>query len=362
MAYAKLVFPSGTYALKKLKEIARFATGQISSVSSLEFANQSLSEIVVIDEPGWSLQSQTFETTGVATQNGYRLTAPCVNTSKNKCVYMDTYVERGYSNLTTAWTYTTRPSSTATAGNVILRLGSSWSGTTLNNITSRPNQFNGYHASGIPFNTVEHAYFMGTSLADTTIYIFCSSRKLIIFAPEASGRCDYTSVLEFPETVHTSRHNNVPAVVSAVRYASSDSPYKFSSIADTTSTSVGNGAQYNYYYIHQLTNWYNPTLNTRAMRGLYDWGTNNIEFFSTPNMNITSSGQAAYPLIPIVDIRTIYGEGIHNYSELTKMYITYRDASYAGHGDTLSVDGMDYSIVQVGDSTSNYRAFAIKKG
>ena len=362
MAYAKLVFPSGTFVLRKLKEIARFATGQITTNANLEFADQNLTEISIIDPPGWTLQSQTFEASGTATATGYRLTAPCVNGSKNKCVYMDTYVEDSFLSLTTAWTYTTRPASTATAGNVILRLGSSWSGTTLNNITSRPNGFYGYHNSGIPGNTVEKAYFLAPALDANEIYVFCSARKIILVTPETSGMSQITSILEFPETSHTMQHNNIPALASSARYLSSVAPNEFTVTADPTMTLAGNGVTHYYYQVQQLVNWYNPALGTRANRGLQDYGTDNLKAMSIPSLNITSGGQTAYPLVPITDIRVVYGEGIHDYSKLTDMYVTFRESSYIGQGDTIDVSGVKYAIVQVGESASNYRALAIKKG
>jgi hypothetical protein len=87
-----------------------------------------------------------------------------------------------------------------------------------------------------------------------------------------------------------------------------------------------------------------------------------LEFFTTPVLTVNSSGTSAYPLLPLVDVRTTHGEGIHNYSSLTEMYMTYRSAAYAGQGDTLTVGATEYIVLQVGDATTNYRAYAIKKG
>ena len=148
MAYAKLVFPANTFVLRKLKEVARFATGQISSVSDLEFADQSLSEIVITDSPGWSLEAQSFESAGTATESQYRLKALCVNNSKYKNVILDTGTLRSANPIHPGSFITnSRPSSTATSGTAWLRLGYSWTGTTLNNSTVRINRFHGIGTS-----------------------------------------------------------------------------------------------------------------------------------------------------------------------------------------------------------------------
>ena len=359
MAYAKLVFPAETFVLRKLKEVVRFATGQISSVSNLEFADQSLSEIVITDAPGWSLQAQSFESSGTATISDYRLTAPCVNTSKYKNLRIRTTAsgDRVSGHFTTQTPWNTAPSSTSTTGYGVFIMGSSWTSTTLNNSTWQITAAGSAANVGLPEN-VGVPYF---NMNGTTIHVFSSQRKLIVFSGDGALKLTYASMLEFPETQHTIKHSNIPCLVSTTKYAHSDSPYKVTATG-VTPGGTGSTDTYNYFYQHFFTDWYSPSLGTRTVRAIWDYGTNNVEYFSTPTLNITSAGQTAYPLIPMTDIRTIYGEGIHNYSTLTDMYITYRESAYVGHGDTIDVNGTDYVIMQVGDSAANYRAFAIKKG
>jgi hypothetical protein len=353
MAYAKLVFPAGTFALKKLKEIARFATGVVTSTSNLEFADQSLSEIVITDAPGWTLQAQSFEATNTATATQYRLTAPCVDSSKNKAVLMGTYSLRTLSaDYNTSAAYAA-PATAATTAFLWFQMGSSWTGSTLNNPTTiwqsvtRRADVGGLGYRNDP----------GVGLSSDTIHVFSSARKLIIFGIESSGNVSMASILEFKETAHTTKNNNIPAMCSNANRFDADSP-----AVTVPTVLLSMGQIFNVYYSHQLVNWHVPALGTRATRNESDYGINNLEFFTSPaNLNITSTGTTAYPLIPFTDIRTIYGEGIHNYSDLTDFYITYRGAAYTSQGDTLTVGSDTYVVLQCGPATANYRAFAVKK-
>jgi hypothetical protein len=361
MAYAKLVFQPGVYALKKLKEIVRFATGQISTTADLEFAEQNMSEVVIVDAPGWTLEAQSFESSGIATADTYRLTAPCVNPAKVKNLLIETRDLRYI--LTQNATSTAAISSTATVGYIDFILGTSWSGTTLNNKTSSIKTFG-------PSGNSEYHVVWGTSLESDIIYVFSSARKLIVFSPENSGRYEMETVLEFPETVHASKHDNIPVLVSSFSSAYRDSPYKSNPLSNSIILpSISGYGQFDYR--HYLLNWYTPQLNTRANRAIWDWGVNNVEYHTSPTLTVNSSGQISYPLIPLTDVRVVYGEGIHNYSVLTDLYITGRPLAYSGYGDTITISGQDYVIIQVGaaadlQSNSNnylyYRAFAVKKG
>jgi hypothetical protein len=355
MAYAKLVFPAGTFALKKLKEIARFATGAVTSTSGLEFADTSLSEIVISDPAGWTLQAQSFEASGTATSTQYRLTAPCVDSSKNKCVLMGTYSARslgGSIGPVTTVSYAA-PTSSATTAYLWFQAGSSWTSTTLNTPTTIWLSIR--NPSGSSATMVRND--PGVGLNSDTIYVFSSARKLIVYGIESAGIASMASILEFKETSHTTKNSNIPVLCSNSNRFDADSP-----TVTTGALIPPSSTTYNIYYSHQLVNWYVPALGTRTTRNLSDWGVNNTEFFTSPaNLNITAAGASAYPLIPLTDIRNVYGEGIHNYSDLTDMYLTYRDAAYTGQGDTLNVGGTTYTVLQCGPATANYRAFAIKK-
>ena len=89
MAYARLFFPSAgitSIPQKRLKDIAKFCTGAVSSVADLEFAFQANSTVITTEPAGWTMAdaASALESTGVATITEYRLQAPCVNTSKIK--------------------------------------------------------------------------------------------------------------------------------------------------------------------------------------------------------------------------------------------------------------------------------------
>jgi hypothetical protein len=183
-------------------------------------------------------------------------------------------------------------------------------------------------------------------------------RKLIIFGVESSGNTSMASILEFAETSHTTKNSNVPVLCSNANRYDADSPV----VAADSIGPGSSGETYNVYYSHQLVNWYVPALGTRTARHLSSYGVNNVEFFTTPSaLNITSGGAPAYALVPLVDNRNVYSEGIHNYSNLTDFYLTYRSSLYAGQGDTLTVGADTYVVLQCGPATANYRAFAVKK-
>lgn len=358
MAYAKLVFPTGTAALKKLKEIARFATGVVTGSAGLEFADQSLSEVVITDPAGWSLQAQSFEATNTATATQYRLTAPCVDSSKNKAVLMGTYSTRqlvddydGPWGQATA--YYAVPSTAATTAFLWFQMGSSWSGNTLNNPTTIWQSL----IQGSAAYSAATRNDPGVGLSSSTIYVSATARKIIVFGVESTGITNMASILEFKETAHTTKNSNIPALCSNAARFDADSP-----VVTTAAIWASPGTVHNIYYSHQLANWFVPALGTRAIRNESDYGVNNVEFFTSPSLTVTSAGLASYPLVPLTSIRTVYGEGIHNYSDLTDFYATFRGSNYQGFGDTIDVGGATYVILQCGPATANYRAFAIKKG
>jgi hypothetical protein len=375
MAYAKLVFPSGTHSLKKLKEIARFATGQISSLANLEFANQSLSEISIVDEPGWTNETATsFEATGTATRYYYNLNAPCVDSSKIKKFQMiavtrrDDFYNLGTQN--TRYDYQGAVGSTATTGFLVSRTYESSDPTTGNaDVGSTTWYFNYLIAYGI-INNNHHVYatIPATSLSETTIYISCSSRKLIIFSPEASGRSDYISALEFPETQDTKITGNIPALCSQSRYSNTKS-YAYSGTNIFYGyRPAGTGTKYTYHYVysnHQLLNWKINSDNTIAdRRHLNSHGINNIESNIAPASVFVYGSTASLPLIPLVNDRNATAENYQNYSELTDFYLTNFDTSYGvvSEPKTFSYNGVPYIVLPNGDASSNYRYYAIKKG
>ena len=86
MAYARLAFSYTATVQQKLKDIAKFCTGAVASVTDLEFATQNQSTVVTTEPAGWTMAdaASALESSGVATIVEYRLQAPCVNTSKIK--------------------------------------------------------------------------------------------------------------------------------------------------------------------------------------------------------------------------------------------------------------------------------------
>jgi hypothetical protein len=72
---------------------------------------------------------------------------------------------------------------------------------------------------------------------------------------------------------------------------------------------------------------------------------------------MSSAGTPLFPLLPIIDVRTVIGEGIHDYSALTETYQSFKTSAYNMYGDEFSYSGTTYVFFTVGAN----RIIAVKK-
>jgi hypothetical protein len=356
MAYAKLVFPSTATVGQKLKEIAKICSGATTSTADLEFATQASSIVISTEPAAWTLAdaASALEASGTATRTSYRLSAPCVDTSKTK------YCEIGAWSLWTcnnqANNANTRPSATGQSGFLWAPIGTGTSGTALSNPVWYP--ANLQDVNGSSAFTYASINLGSTS---TTFYVSVTARKLIIFGltnPQTVGHRVMVMNLEFPETPHTVLWNNLPFINihGSILTNNNAGNLSVNYLGDTTGTT--NAILYKAAW---LTDWYSTADATRARRRADTLTLPNIYSTVIPSMTINANGTAAYPLVPLMDVRTAVGEQVHNYSSLTNTYWTYRSSTYATDDDEITVGSDTYVVLNLGDSTANYRALALKK-
>jgi len=349
MAYARLIFPSTVTVQQKLKEIANVCTGGITSNTQLEFANTSQSIVINTEPAGWSIAdaNSSIEATGTATKVQYRLSAPCVNSSKTK------YCELG---ALTSQTITssvsqnnTRPAAAATTGYLWIPIGSAVSANTLTNAIWYFNNYGGA-AGGQTVNV----YGLSLSSSATEYFISVTNRKLIVFASSVNNGPTIHMNLEFPETQHTSIWSNLPFINIFLNDSS-----RTNGTEPLSTNSIAGGPQ-SIYKTAWFTNWYDMTSGTRTqVRADQTLGQYYIP--NSPSQSITSSGTPVYPLCEFVDVRTTKGEGVHNYSVLTNTYYTYKTTNYSASGDETTIGGDTYVLLTIGSSSTYWRTIAIKK-
>lgn len=344
MAYATLAFASTVSVAQKLKDIVKVVTGAATSVGQLEFATQAASEIINTEPAGWTLAdaASALEVSGTATKTEYRVSAPCVDSSKTKFAALSLR-DRSFNNNQTTLTVP-RPTASGTSGVMYIPIGTGTSGTALQNLCGEPLTMTDVSGTSAWSFTALH---MGT--AGTTYYISVSARKLVVVAPsnQATGNFSTFMVLEFPETPATVSYNNIP--FAQLQYynprTANTGDYDFDSIG-----SGQTGAENAVYRGVGFTNWYRSTTFTRVSRFTDTEFTSDFVFFPTVPAVVTNpvGGGSLYPLLPIIDIRSAYGEGIHYYSSLTDVYYTATGIT----GDTITVGGDTYVICTLGGSRS----------
>lgn len=357
MAYAKLVFPSTATVGQKLKEFTKICTGATTQVSDLEFATQASSIVVNTEPAGWTLAdaASALETSGTATRTSYRLSAPCVNTSKIKYCEIGAWSLWSQNNQSTVTN--TRPSATGQSGFLWAPIGTGTTGTALVDPIWYPASLQDVSGSSAFVNA---SINLGST--STTFYVSVTARKLIIFGltnPGAVGNRVVQMNLEFPETPYTVRWENLP-FINITGYllgsANTGSPgLGVNYLGDTTgSDAVLNRAAW-------FTNWYSVIDAARSRRRA-DQSLNNLYTQSPiPSLTVDISGSAVYPLVPMFTVRSDVGEQAYNFSSLTNTYYTYRSSTYAGNDDEITVGSDTYVVLNLGNSTTNYRALALKK-
>lgn len=365
MAYAKIIFPANTHVLKKLKDIAKFCAGQVTSTSQFESATTSLSTVVTTEAAGWTLadSNSSFEATGTATKAEYRVKATCVVTSKTKFCAIKAF--NAISSPTSATVSISSPTAVATTGRLITTIGTDTTGSALTNETFFIKTSNATNAGANWVVTDQSA----VDLSATEFYVSCTNRKIIIVS---SGTTNIISgVLEFEETRHTQAFSCLPVINFSSRLfttnfslggtAGSPSIDTTNNTVSATGGSTSTGGSTTINQVCGLTNWYSKIDTLRMNRTHYDFFSNALLVQPPPELN--TQDEYVYPLVELISVQTSAGEGIFNYSKLTDLYLTYRLSATVANGFEITVGADTYVIVTIGISTSptDMRSLCIKK-
>ena len=349
MAYAHLIFPPGTPVLGKLKDIAKFCSGNITNVMDLEFAIPNNSEIVLVEPPGWSLISSTIESRGLATKTDYTLMSKCLDASKVK--YCGLITSTNFTTTSSALPSQIKPSSSSIAGVLYSPISSSIVG-------------------GKPFNPCFYVNVLNPNSTNTTfsvyscvdlssrsIYISCSSRKLFIFSESTFN--SFISNLEFPETQHTRANKNLPVL----SFSASD--IGRSALNANVNVSSGyvraiSSSTVIVYNVSAFHNWYSTVDGLRQNRivtGIF----NQDSVLSPIAGSINKNGYPSVMFYPLVDIRHSQGEETHFYSSLTDIYLSSRPPTFVSSGMEVTMNNETYTLLNSGTSASTFETIAVKK-
>ncbi len=352
MAYAKLTFSSTATVQQKLKDIAKVCTGAATTVADFEFAIQGASEIVNTEPAGWTMAdaASALETSGTASINEYRLQSPCVNTSKIKYCALTVYSLNNATVGAGATTNNTRPASGATTGSLWAPIGTGVSANSLQNAGFAALVFSNAAIAAARIITTSSRINIGSALE---IFISVSNRKLILFAFVGTVS-QIIMNLEFPETAHTIANSNLPLInITTINFAGSNTGATVTNGTTHTNTINGNSELVKYAY---FTNWFSMLTRTRSNISADD-GLQLHWLPTVPSATMSSAGTPLFPLLPIIDVRTVIGEGIHDYSALTETYQSFRTSAYNMYGDEFSYSGTTYVFFTVGAN----RIIAVKK-
>jgi hypothetical protein len=351
MAYAKLTFSSTATVQQKLKDIAKVCTGAATTVADFEFAVQGASEIVTTEPAGWTMAdaASALETSGTSTINEYRLQSPCVNNSKIKYCALTVYASNSATPGAGATIQNTRPAAAATTGHLWAPIGTGVSANALQNPGFVAAQF--YNTQGTArIMTVSNRIPLGTA---TEIFISVTNRKLILFT--FTSAVSYIIMnLEFPETLHTNSNNNLPLInITADSFTDTNSVGTITNGNTAVITANANAELVKSAY---LANWFSAITRTRS-NTLADDGLQLHWLPTVPAATISSAGVPLFPLLPIIDVRTTIGEGVHDYSALTETYQSFKTSAYNMYGDEFAYLSNTYVFFTIGAN----RIIAVKK-
>lgn len=349
MNYAILTL-TGTSHLQQLKEIARCVTGAVSSTADLQFADKSLSQVVIDDiNSKWTVNTTLTPIeagTSTATTTSYIFSAPCAVSSKTKYAWLHLEFAAscmpgiaissgtGISSSITATmpTMSGMPSSVTTALTSIIApvtqsgitngtiyatgVAGSLSGQWQNHFAALPltncsSIFSGKHlatASPVPTSSsVGASGFIHAWYAVNKVYVFWNDKTIII-----SGHGQHMQAIgEFPETTVTTQKGNVPV------YAYGSFGYSLPKDS-TTVVSLIQEAYGNASIV--MNSLYSASTNTTAYRSGSSTELNVLRAPTSVAATLDSSGNQLTPLVPLLVSAYTLGHGVINVSAYSNLY------------------------------------------
>lgn len=292
MGYAKLNFATTVTTANALFDIVRVITGNVANVSNLTFASTTNSEIVNTLNQNWSVTYGSVE----ASTTQYVLESPCVTAGKKHYTWWQS------SNGTT-WG-TSAAFSTSSSGVGFSTVSSATDASTVTNST---------YYSTTAGTTGLGRYVIRVDATNTNLYLSWSNNHVAIYGLRGSGAT--TSILgsfEYPETSLTQFTNTSPVCQYNIGQASANT-----FITTTTpGTGTTEGLIFQGISVHQ------PSTSTTS--GVYNFGTSGYGTVTravfNPVVSLDSSGNNAYPFVPLYWSLPTVGIPVINISELSKVY------------------------------------------
>jgi hypothetical protein len=300
MAYAKLSFlTTSTTTAQVLSDIKGLLTGAITAVADLQYADRTASQIRIGAFPGqgnWTLVSESV--------GHLALSSVCVTSSKTKYAIFQSYNGTSYGNTSLA------------AGKLYLTSAAGVSGTTY----TKQTYYNYNGANGIAVNGTGGGQF----------YLHWGPNHVMIYKASLMY-----GVFEFPETTLTTSAGTVPVV--AVFSSSFGAGYWGVDTGPTNNGTTGGT-------VVQCPNVYQPASgSTTGPMGLgttsYIWIDNSL-YNRSIIRTVNSSGEVAYPLIPMYTASYNKGFPAAFMSTYSGVYLTASAA--ASLGDTFNFGSDTY--------------------
>ena len=329
MAYAKISFNgTTTTANQALSDIKGLITGNITDTSGLAYADKNSSEVRIGTFPGAGNWQVVTDVDGILA-----LSSACADASKTKYaifeVYNNTPTRTGVSNINVS--------------RLFLSSALSVNGSSFTNQT----YVNYYGAS----TTLSDGLFMNANYPlnlnplASPIYMHWGPNHVMIYKATAPYYV-MRGVFEFPETTLTTSKNLVPAL--AVFTNSFGAGYWTSTTGKTSTGNMGGT-------VIQHPNLYR--VNTQTQGGPFGLGNSasmyvdNSLYNRSISRTVNSTGQVAYPLIPMYTASYNIGFPAAFMSTYSGVYLTASAA--ASIGDTLTYGADTYIYLPMNNAAGN---------
>jgi hypothetical protein len=332
MAYAKISFSGANItAYQALQDIKGIITGAITDTSGLVYADKNSSEIKIGAFPGAGNWQVVVDSLGAGV---LVLASPCVDASKTKYAIFETY---------TAVSSVRQSPYNIKETRLFLSTAHSINGTSFTNQTFT--NYCGTNATVADGLIMNANYPLNLNPLASPIYMHWGPNHVMIYKATAPNYI-MRGVFEFPETTLTTSKNLVPVL--SVFTNSFGGTYWASSQGKFNSTTLGGT-------VIQHPNLYR--VSTQTQDGPFGLGTSgnmwvdNSLFNRSISRTVNSTGQVAYPLIPMYTASYNVGFPAAFMSTYSGVYLTASGA--ASIGDTLTYGTDTYIYLPMNSSAGN---------
>lgn len=334
MGYAKLNFGTSITTSNALFDIVRVITGNVSNVSNLTFASTTNSEIVNTLNRNWSV---TYGTVAADTTQ-YVLETDCISAGKKHYTWWQA---------TNGSTWASSAAfSTSSSGIGFSTVSSATNASTVTNST--------YYSTSAG-TTGLGRYAIKVDATNTNLYLSWSNNHVVMYGLTAIGAVGgFLGSFEYPETSLTQFTNTSPVC----QYNTRQSIANTFITTTTPGTGTTDGILFQGISVHQ------PSLSLTS--GVYNFGTSGFGTVTravfNPVVSLNSSGNNAYPFVPLYWSLPTVGIPMINISELSKVY---RLAHSAASPETVFTVGSDSYVyftfaTTISSSTGNFGVAFLK--